>query len=305
MEGVPGTIMSYHVKKDYEKERRASILAKRREFYENRQRYVAEREKYKTEGGGGDGGGDGDGDEDQYEVLWDSFRGVETDDMQEDCHGDTGGVVDECNDCGVAEDGSDGGDGGDGGDGVDGGGVDGVDGVDGGGVDGVDGVDGGGVDDDSGGGEGNGCESCDSGGRGHDISQGGKGVGGSGTPPEGNPEEEKRSWKRVISLLDSCGIVIGMHPDQAAGAIVDFAISKGIPFALTPCCVYSDQFPHRRLKNGEKVTTYSHLIRWLVEKDPSHIKLDQLDFEGKNVVVYSNPRIEKSPEKKLKSENDG
>lgn len=52
--------------------------------------------------------------------------------------------------------------------------------------------------------------------------------------------DEDRSWERVRSTLDNVGIVIGMHPDQAAGAIVDFAIARGIPFAITPCCVYSE-----------------------------------------------------------------
>ncbi len=86
------------------------------------------------------------------------------------------------------------------------------------------------------------------------------------------------------------GIVIGMHPDQAAGAIVDFALARGIPFAITPCCVYSEEFTKRRLKNGERVTTYSDLIQYLVEKDEHHIKIDKLDFEGKNIVVYWNPK---------------
>lgn len=112
------------------------------------------------------------------------------------------------------------------------------------------------------------------------------------TPEQFQEEEAEsdRSWERVKSILDNVGIVIGMHPDQAAGAIVDFALAKGIPFAITPCCVYSEEFTKRRLKNGGRVTTYSDLIQYLVEKDEANIKIGKLDFEGKNVVVYYDPK---------------
>lgn len=111
---------------------------------------------------------------------------------------------------------------------------------------------------------------------------------------EVSSQEDDRSWDRVKFLVANCGIVIGMHPDQAAGAIVDFALASGIPFAITPCCVYSEEFTKRRLKNGGRVTTYSDLIQYLVEKDEKHIKIDKLDFEGKNVVVYWDPNSEPS-----------
>ena len=44
-------------------------------------------------------------------------------------------------------------------------------------------------------------------------------------------------------------IIIGMHPDQATESIVDMALKYQKPFAVVPCCVFSEENPHRRLKN--------------------------------------------------------
>lgn len=33
--------------------------------------------------------------------------------------------------------------------------------------------------------------------------------------------------------------VVGMHPDQATDAIVDFALACSKPFAVVPCCVFA------------------------------------------------------------------
>eukprot|EP00958_Prasinococcus_capsulatus_P019446 scaffold2404_cov398-Prasinococcus_capsulatus_cf.AAC.12 len=41
-----------------------------------------------------------------------------------------------------------------------------------------------------------------------------------------------------LELLDSVCLIVGLHPDQATDAIVDFALEKRIPFAVVPCCTY-------------------------------------------------------------------
>eukprot|EP01128_Nolandella_sp_AFSM9_P001950 TRINITY_DN12350_c0_g1_i1.p1 TRINITY_DN12350_c0_g1~~TRINITY_DN12350_c0_g1_i1.p1 ORF type:complete len:400 (+),score=72.84 TRINITY_DN12350_c0_g1_i1:97-1200(+) len=86
--------------------------------------------------------------------------------------------------------------------------------------------------------------------------------------------------------LSDCVCVVGLHPDQATGAIVDFALAHSLPFAVVPCCVYSREFTRRTLQDGASVKSYDQLIAWLLEKDPS-IKLGELPSQGKNVVVYS------------------
>ncbi|GIL68582.1 hypothetical protein Vafri_21834, partial [Volvox africanus] len=51
----------------------------------------------------------------------------------------------------------------------------------------------------------------------------------------------------VRKLLLGCSMVVGLHPDQATEAILDFALECGKPFALVPCCVFPRLFPNRRL----------------------------------------------------------
>ena len=47
-------------------------------------------------------------------------------------------------------------------------------------------------------------------------------------------------------------VIIGMHPDQATESIVDMALKYRKPFAVVPCCVFSHENPHRRLKDNPK-----------------------------------------------------
>jgi hypothetical protein len=100
--------------------------------------------------------------------------------------------------------------------------------------------------------------------------------------------------QEVWSTLQSCSMLVGMHPDQAAEPLVDFAIRSGKPFACVPCCVYSKQAPWRKLRDGQPVSSYEDFVEYLVEKlppgtdgtDSSGICVQDLDFEGKNKVVY-------------------
>lgn len=40
------------------------------------------------------------------------------------------------------------------------------------------------------------------------------------------------------SQLRASSLVIGMHPDQATDAVVDFAVEHRKSFAVVPCCVF-------------------------------------------------------------------
>ena len=84
----------------------------------------------------------------------------------------------------------------------------------------------------------------------------------------------------MARLLASCSAVVGLHPDQAAGAIVEFAVGQGKPFAVVPCCVYSSAFPKRRLPDGTPVRTHGQLVEYLVSRAPG-AQTRALDFEGK------------------------
>eukprot|EP00928_Gymnodinium_smaydae_P064364 TRINITY_DN4770_c1_g1_i1.p1 TRINITY_DN4770_c1_g1~~TRINITY_DN4770_c1_g1_i1.p1 ORF type:complete len:411 (+),score=100.05 TRINITY_DN4770_c1_g1_i1:66-1235(+) len=92
----------------------------------------------------------------------------------------------------------------------------------------------------------------------------------------------------VARLLRGVSCVVGLHPDQAAGAALDLALALGCPAAIVPCCVYQVEFPKRRLPNGAPVRSPDDLVEWLLAKDP-RLRESRLPFEGRNRVVYFKP----------------
>mmetsp|Transcript_5790 Transcript_5790/g.10239 ORF Transcript_5790/g.10239 Transcript_5790/m.10239 type:complete len:338 (+) Transcript_5790:33-1046(+) len=112
----------------------------------------------------------------------------------------------------------------------------------------------------------------------------------------GENESEAQEWKEeemkkvpplddLREMLKDVSVFVGMHPDQAAEAVVDAAIQFRKAFAVLPCCVYSKQFPNRRKRDGTLVSTYDILVEYLMEKDERIQKL-VMNFEGKNVLLY-------------------
>ncbi|KAK9811704.1 hypothetical protein WJX72_008710 [[Myrmecia] bisecta] len=93
------------------------------------------------------------------------------------------------------------------------------------------------------------------------------------------------------ALLQQCSLVVGLHPDQATDAIVDFALQFRKCFAVVPCCVFARQFTHRKLQNScgelEPVVLYAHLVEYLRRKADAQI--EYLPFEGMNQAVYLTP----------------
>jgi hypothetical protein len=87
--------------------------------------------------------------------------------------------------------------------------------------------------------------------------------------------------------------VVGLHPDEATEAIVDYALAHNKPFAVVPCCVFAAQFPGRALKSGAPVATCDQLVGYLCEKGADFgAKRVFLPFRGKNQVVYGFPKQE-------------
>eukprot|EP00833_Pecoramyces_ruminatium_P016777 jgi/Orpsp1_1/1190809/evm.model.d7180000081344.1 len=92
-------------------------------------------------------------------------------------------------------------------------------------------------------------------------------------------------------LFNDSSILIGLHPDQATEIIVDLAIKLNKPFAIIPCCVFANDFPHRKLKRKKTgnvendneyedipVSSYEQFIEYLCEKDKD-IQKTFLPFE--------------------------
>ena len=89
----------------------------------------------------------------------------------------------------------------------------------------------------------------------------------------------------VHEVLAGCSVVLGLHPDQATGDIVEYALEAGKPFAVVPCCTFHKIFRDRRLPDGRPVNSYEGLLEWLLAKDPD-IRLGTLPTGGRNQVVY-------------------
>ena len=91
---------------------------------------------------------------------------------------------------------------------------------------------------------------------------------------------------RGATLLSGCGLLVGMHPDEATEAIIDAALKFGKPFAVLPCCVFPQLFPDRVLADGGgPVVTYSQFISYLQNK-AADIECAHLPFAGRNQVLF-------------------
>lgn len=85
--------------------------------------------------------------------------------------------------------------------------------------------------------------------------------------------------------IESVKLVVGLHPDEATEPIVDLAVDFSLNFSVIPCCVFAQDFPHRRLQNGASPSSYEDFCDFLVEKS-SGIEQDMLQFVGKNKVLF-------------------
>eukprot|EP01001_Neometanema_parovale_P006645 NODE_2994_length_1299_cov_119.084184_g2842_i0.p1 GENE.NODE_2994_length_1299_cov_119.084184_g2842_i0~~NODE_2994_length_1299_cov_119.084184_g2842_i0.p1 ORF type:complete len:389 (+),score=30.44 NODE_2994_length_1299_cov_119.084184_g2842_i0:71-1237(+) len=94
------------------------------------------------------------------------------------------------------------------------------------------------------------------------------------------------SYEAVRGLAAKAAILIGLHPDQAVGHIVDCALALRKPFAVVPCCTHAKLFPDRKTPDGSPVRSYEELLQYLQAK---HLAIQRalLDFEGRNVVLYA------------------
>ena len=86
-------------------------------------------------------------------------------------------------------------------------------------------------------------------------------------------------------LVQNASAIIGLHPDEATGKIVEMATAARKPFVVVPCCVFCRLFPHRRV-NDRLVSTYEDLLEFLKGYDAS-IQQTTLKFRGKNQVLWS------------------
>ena len=80
-------------------------------------------------------------------------------------------------------------------------------------------------------------------------------------------------------------LVVGLHPDEATEPLVDYSVQFSLDFAVIPCCVFSKDFPERRLRTGEEPTSYPQFCQFLSEKCEG-VRSQLLPFMGRNKVLY-------------------
>lgn len=88
------------------------------------------------------------------------------------------------------------------------------------------------------------------------------------------------------ALLAGASVVVAMHPDEATEVAIDFAMARGLPWAVVPCCVFARDNPHRLTPDGGRVSTYEEYLVYLRAKRQD-IQTAVLGFSGRNVVLYS------------------
>lgn len=79
----------------------------------------------------------------------------------------------------------------------------------------------------------------------------------------------------------ACDVVVGLHPDGATRAIVDYAARHGIPFAVVPCC-------------SDNSMPYNPWMRHIAELGRGHgfmVWEATLPMEGRARVVVGTPAV--------------
>ena len=124
-----------------------------------------------------------------------------------------------------------------------------------------------------------------------------------GAEPSGDDEDAIAVRQQTLDgllateplLFAECSAIVGLHPDEATEGIVDLALRHQKPFAIVPCCVLENLFGSRRRKSGRRVKKLGAFIEYLREKD-WRIQTAELDFPGRNEVLFMCPNDYKLPE---------
>lgn len=95
---------------------------------------------------------------------------------------------------------------------------------------------------------------------------------------------KSRWFSENININYKADLVIGMHPDDATGEIIRYAIKHHLPFAVVPCCIRgrdSTNIPNFKL-------WVDHLSR-IAKKAGYNVSVDLLKMQGKNIVIKGIP----------------
>jgi hypothetical protein len=67
-------------------------------------------------------------------------------------------------------------------------------------------------------------------------------------------DKRRKRWGRAHYVYGTFGphvsrrfdLVVGMHPDEATDVLMAWAIDRGLPFAVVPCCTRPTAWPYER-----------------------------------------------------------
>jgi hypothetical protein len=80
---------------------------------------------------------------------------------------------------------------------------------------------------------------------------------------------------------------------------LEYIAELGLPLAVVPCCIFSQQFPARRMRSsGLPPTTFQQFCAYLAEKSDV-IRTEHLPFVGKNLVLFTPPTLEEKDKNSL------
>ena len=92
----------------------------------------------------------------------------------------------------------------------------------------------------------------------------------------------------TAALIRDCSALVGLHPDQATGAIVDCGLVMGKPWAVVPCCVFPNRHPNRRDASGRVARTTDQLVEHIAGQ-ASGTRRCTLPCDGANEAVWWKP----------------
>ena len=107
-----------------------------------------------------------------------------------------------------------------------------------------------------------------------------------------------RSSAPVERALEACTTLVALHPDEATEAAVCAAASRGLPFAVVPCCIFASKFKYRRQfwlfdpeARAKGVRTQNVYVEYLAQRAKAlgcvDVRTAALPLAGRNVVLYS------------------
>jgi len=94
----------------------------------------------------------------------------------------------------------------------------------------------------------------------------------------------KKGWfTDAYNRLD-VDVVVGMHPDEATGEIIRYAVKYRLPFAVVPCCIKG--------RDASGVGDYHgwlNKLKSIAVRGGHRVNEYNLHMRGKNVVIYGIP----------------